>query len=1136
MEYLQGSIRLSATDVANHLSCKHLTALNVLLAKGGITTPDWANPDLKVLQQLGLEHERAYVQSLLDKGLSVEEIAQGPKSREATIAAMKNGVHAIVQANLAYGEWLGRADVLLRIEKPSALGGWSYEAVDCKLSRTTKAETILQLCFYSELLAGTQGREPENFYVILPHVKYEPEAYRVSQFSAYYRYVKRSVKQAVDNADGKTYPEVVAHCDVCRWWKHCDQQLRQDDSLSFVHGASRLQRKELANHGIVTLKTLAELPLPIPFTPSKGEPDGFRRIREQARVQLEARTSNQPIWETLPLETGRGLCKLPEPSAGDIFFDFEGDPFTGENGIEYLFGLIRQGDNNEIIYESKWSLNRSAEKEAYEWFIDLVFGRMSRFPDLHIYHFGSYETSAIKRLVLRYATKEEEVDRLLRGKVFVDLHRIIKETILAGVEQYSLKAIEQLYHYERATPLCEAKTALRLIQHQLQLALVPQISDETLQIVASYNRDDCLSTKALQSWLEEIRSREIEKGNTIERPTPEDNAPSEEATAHHKRVAALFNDLIRGLPLEAKDRNPQQAALWLLAYCLDWHKREKKVEWWEFFRLAALSEEELYPERLAIAGMSLTRRIPKSSSKKKKESDVYEFPIQDCSIKEGDTLYTQDQKVFGEVTHIDTALGNVTVEKTTKAESLHPTCVFKFSDYRHKSQSESIMQLAESIVMNGIDYSGEYRPARELLLRIPPRYKYSALPVIEESALSLDAITNRGIALDNSVLPIQGPPGSGKTFTAAHMICGLVKQGKKVGVTAVTHRVIRKLLDDVLRVASQNKVVGVTCGQLDKNGPSLGNLVREFREEKTALKALQTGAVTVLGGTTFLWSRQECSNSLDVLFVDEAGQMSLANVLACARAGRNLILLGDPQQLEQPTRGSHPEGSDISALSHLLGENKTIDKTQGIFLAETRRLHPTLCRFTSEMFYDGRLKSYLTLEQQRIDGGEPFNGAGLWFVPVEHFGNRTNSLEEVEVVASIFEFLTKPGKTWIDDRGQQEALSLSQILIVAPFNDQVDRLSRRLPGAQVGTVDRFQGQEGAIVIYSMTSSSAEDAPRGMEFLYDLNRFNVATSRARCACIVVGSPRLFEPDCRTPRQIELANALCCYAELGITAQW
>jgi superfamily I DNA and/or RNA helicase len=263
--------------------------------------------------------------------------------------------------------------------------------------------------------------------------------------------------------------------------------------------------------------------------------------------------------------------------------------------------------------------------------------------------------------------------------------------------------------------------------------------------------------------------------------------------------------------------------------------------------------------------------------------------------------------------------------------------------------------------------------------------------------------------------------------------------------------------------------------------------------------------------------------------------MSLANVLACAPAGKSLVLLGDPQQLEQPQKGSHPEGSDISALAHLLHGRPTIGEAEGLFLAETWRLHPAICRFTSELFYEGRLVSLGGLERQAIETSASFSGAGLWFVPVEHEGNQSHSTEEVACVSAVVENLTRGGATWTDRHGDRRPLTLDDILIVAPYNDQVNRLTDRLPGATVGTVDKFQGQQAAIVIYSMTTSAPEDAPRGMEFLYNLNRFNVATSRARCACIVVGNPRLFTPECHTPRQIQLANALCRYVELAHGAQ-
>lgn len=326
-------------------------------------------------------------------------------------------------------------------------------------------------------------------------------------------------------------------------------------------------------------------------------------------------------------------------------------------------------------------------------------------------------------------------------------------------------------------------------------------------------------------------------------------------------------------------------------------------------------------------------------------------------------------------------------------------------------------------------------------------------------------------------------------------------------------------------------ITGVTCAHRKEVEDAEAAPIREIGANDEALHALQTGEVNVLGATSWVWCREDFRDSVHVLFVDEAGQMSLANVLACAPAGRSLVLLGDPQQLEQPQKGSHPEGSDISALAHLLGGRRTISEEQGLFLAETWRLHPTICRFTSELFYEGRLVSLSGLERQTIQAPAPFAGAGLWFVPVAHRGNQSHSVEEIERVAAIVELLTKPRTTWIDREGQQHALTRDEILVVAPYNDQVNRLLERLPGVKVGTVDKFQGQQAVIVIFSMTTSTTEDAPRGMEFLYNLNRFNVATSRARCACIVVGSPSLFSPECHTPRQMELANVLCRYAEMS-----
>ena len=405
------------------------------------------------------------------------------------------------------------------------------------------------------------------------------------------------------------------------------------------------------------------------------------------------------------------------------------------------------------------------------------------------------------------------------------------------------------------------------------------------------------------------------------------------------------------------------------------------------------------------------------------------------------------------------------------------------------------------------------------------------------------------VALDETVLPVQGPPGSGKTFIGAQMICALVRSGRKVGVTANSHNVIRNLLDAVVRQAEQEGL-HVKCIHKVSSGNAAeddGGPIGETTNNGEVLRLLESGERHVAGGTAWLWARPDMEAAVDVLVVDEAGQMSLANVAAAGRGARNLVLLGDPQQLEMPLKGSHPETTAVSVLQHVLGSAKTIAQDRGLFLAETWRLSPKICRFTSELFYDGRLTSRAGLERQQLVGpfdspdGQlaqgrplPFAGSGLWYAPVEHTGNQNQSTEEAETVAGLYRQLLNEYQ-WVDQDGRQKPIASSDILIVAPYNSQVFAIQSRLPAARVGTVDRFQGREAAVVIYSAATSSPEEAPRGMEFLYSLNRLNVATSRARCAVILVASPLLFEPDCQTPRQMQLANALCRYLEMAVVLE-
>jgi uncharacterized protein len=422
--------------------------------------------------------------------------------------------------------------------------------------------------------------------------------------------------------------------------------------------------------------------------------------------------------------------------------------------------------------------------------------------------------------------------------------------------------------------------------------------------------------------------------------------------------------------------------------------------------------------------------------------------------------------------------------------------------------------------------------ARALLRRESPRTVSGTFLQIEDqnaSEFAIDVVSR----LDHTVLALQGPPGSGKTYTGARMICTLVAQGKRIGVLGPSHKVISNLLAEVLNAAKQTSTTVRIAQKVsgDATDP-LPVGVTPITSNDDVRRGLDAHNIDVVGGTAWLWARADMARSVDVLFVDEAGQVSLANAVAVSAAAESMVLLGDPQQLDQPLKGSHPDGVEVSALQHLLGEHRTIPNDRGIFLPVTWRLSPRICEFTSEVFYESRLSPKLTLRNQALTGIDGLSGSGLWYADVHHVGRTSSSDEEVDVVANLVDKLTARGSSWISESNSKAQLTIDDVLIVSPFNAQVSRLAERLPpGARVGTVDKFQGQEAPVVIYSMASSSPEDAPRGMEFLYSLNRLNVATSRARCAVVIVANPRLFEPECHSPRQMKLANALCRYREMA-----
>jgi uncharacterized protein len=1100
-------LELTATDLVGFLNCRHLSFLDLAVAEGSLSKPYVWEPLLRLLWERGLVHEAQYVEYLSGTGLEVARIASTDIAAEAeTLAAMKAGVPAIVQGAFSYDGWVGRPDVLRRVEVPSALGSWSYEPIDTKLARETKARTILQLCVYGGLLHQAQGVAPEFMYVVPPWSEFQPQQYRFTDYAAFFRKAKHALRRALSSRPNEvTYPEPTVHCDVCRWRVACDQRRRDDDHLSLVANITKIQINELRRRGVTTVKALASLPLPLEWKPERGSAQAHTKSREQARLQVEGREAGINKFELLPIEVGFGLTRLPEPSAGDVFFDLEGDPFVGEHGLEYLFGYHFR-DKGQWEYRGEWAFTREDERRAFERFVDFVMAQWQTHPDLHVYHYAPYEPAALKRLMGRYATREEEIDQMLRARLFVDLYGVVRHSIRASVESYSIKRLEPFYSFGREAALTDANVALANLQANLELNDAPSIPGETKAVVRAYNQDDCRSTAYLRDWLETLRRQVVAGGTEVPRPNLSDSTATENVTDWIIKVGELAGRLTAGVPDDPEVRSEEQQARWILANILDWHRREQKAAWWEYFRLSDLSADELRDERAGLSGLEFIGVVDR---KQKTPIHRYSLPPQETELRGGEQLNSIGGASFGTLEAISFSDWTIDIKKRKDTADVHPEAVFAHKVVGCPEQQNALLRIGEHVGDHGLhDDGGPYLAARDLLLRAPPRLGGAAIR--EPGETTLEAAIRLCGQLDGGILPIQGPPGAGKTYTGAHMICELVRRGKTVGITANSHKVIRNLIDKTIEAADELGVDLHCCHKADE--PEAPQHRLSFAQSNADLLDNLGGSIQVGGGTAWLWSRQDATESVDVLFVDEAAQMSLANVLAVSQAARTVVLIGDPQQLDQPMQGSHPEGTDVSALAHILGGVQIIPPEEGLFLAETWRLHPSICEYTSELFYADKLKPKAGLERQVIKSSGAVNGAGLRYLPVAHTGNQNCSPEEAKAVADLVKGMVENGATWVDADGKEHLLTLDDIMVITPYNAQVFEIQQRLPGIRVGTVDKFQGQQAPIAIYSTATSSHADAPRGMEFLYSLNRLNVATSRARCMSILVSSPQLFEAEC------------------------
>ncbi len=1131
----------SISDVNDFLACEHLVELERGVAHGELAAPE-LDDATRLIREKGELHERAYFERLRaaigDAGIA-DLSAHAPRSiddmqaaQRETLDAMRRGTRIIYQAAVFDGAFYGRVDFLRRIDVPSEEWSWSYEVLDTKLALSTKPAYLVQLCHYSEQVSRLQGRAPEHGYVVLGNAS--ERRFRIEDYSAYYRHARQTFLDAFA-ANRATYPSECAQCRLCRWEEHCSRRRDDDDHLSIVAFMRNDQIEKLEGAGIATVAALARAS--DEQRPHGVRPETFATLRAQAALQHRQRTiftatgERRYFYEFLDRNARAGFEAMPLPDPGDVFFDMEGDPlYSPEHGLEYLFGVYLP---HEDSYRAFWARSEREERAAFEAFVDFIVARRARFANLHIYHYAPYEQTALRRLMGVYGTREREIDELLAERVFVDLYAVTRQALRISQPRYSIKQLEPFYGMTRATNVRRGDDSIVMFETWLSSG-----DDAILDDIERYNRDDCRSTYLLREWLLERRAERerTTAGDPLLWRAPGRAVETSEANEPDTIAERLLAGIAPPLSLPAfRGAADDVRARWLLGHLLEYHRREAKPNWWKLFDRYENRDRLIEFDHEAIGGLRLRTDIApaKLSSSDRNFVYTYEFPEQQHHLGTSTPHSPDHERAAGKIVEIDTErnLVRVKLHRDIKPDELR--ALIPGGPLQVNVQRAALRRIAQSLLDGRL--ASDAPATRDLLLAHAPRLRERRVGArIQPEAVTAQALADLVFALDDSIVFIQGPPGSGKSTMGAAMIVSLLAAKKRVGILASSHRAIHNLLD---KIESEAMARGVHFTGLKKSRDGSEESCYRSRHEHAMIESDDDNAMftnrahDLAAGTAWLFAREELAGSYDYLVIDEAGQLSLADALACSLAARNVVLLGDPLQLAQVSRGSHPVGTDLSVLEHLLGDHATVPPERGVFLDVSHRMHPQMCRFISHVVYDDRLHAAPATQRNRV-ASPGLNGSGLRYLPVEHRGNVRSSVQEAAAIAREIAQLVG-GRVTLRD-APERPMTQHDVLVLSPYNAQCAVLRAHLANAglsdvRVGTVDKFQGQEAAVVFYSMATSSGDDLPRNLEFLFEKNRFNVALSRAQCMTVLVCSPRLLDVDCRHPEQMALVNLVCAYVE-------
>ena len=959
MRFKNKHIFFSPSDLITYLESPFASHMERLLLEDK-SKSDLLDPKdeiLESLQQKGYEHENEFLSSLISNGKNILEIKNNDFMLVQTKEAMVKGYDVIAQAYLELENFGGFADFLIKVPGKSNFGDYQYEVWDTKLSKKMKPYFAIQLCCYAEMLENLQGIKPNNLAIVLGDKKIIH--LRTQDYFAYYQALKSSFilfhkkwipDEQPDPADTKTHG---------RWSEYAKKILRDRRHLSLIANITQSQIKRLEYAGINTIDDASKLsPQSIP----KLSEDISERLKNQAEIQISSELKDRPDYIILPHDNDRslGLSLLPPHSDFDIFFDIEGFPHV-EGGLEYLWGSTYFNDAGERNFKDFWGHDVEEEKKAFTDFVDWAFERWRRDPSMHIYHYGSYEIAALRRLMGNYGFREYEVDTLLRNEVFVDLYNVIRHGVLIGEPSYSIKNVEHIYRKKRETEVSSGGDSI--LVYEKWRANPDGFSWKTSKVLKSirdYNIDDCNSTQELTEWLRaEQQNHNIVYSRSLDKEEKENR---EEET----EITLLRDKLLKKASTEGNEI--KQSVLKNLAWLLEFHRRENKPTWWRLFDRLGLTELDLYDDMECLVGLTRTNKEPfLHTPRARNKTYEYVFDVNQPFKGQSKSFYVlEDENLKLNTISFDEDKGLICLQ----SKEMPPNRISLIPD--QFVNPAPIPRAIQDVVVTNLQNDFKQSAISDFLFRKKPRFFSGPKnPILKPNLLPEDFIKSIIMAandLDNSYLCIQGPPGAGKTFTARNVIGDLMSKGKRIGISSNSHKAIVNLMDGVAEHLIQNNI----SGNLIKIGGSEEDPIFDkknvlFKRDAKAVGNNLNDSPICVGGTAWLFcnsqlSEEEGIKKFDYLFIDEAGQVSVANLVGMSRIAKNIILMGDQMQLGQPSQGSHPDESGQSILDYLLQGKSTIPPDMGIFLPKTYRMHPDLCKIISDQVYDNRLIAAISYE------------------------------------------------------------------------------------------------------------------------------------------------------------------------------